>query len=185
MTPDAERTMNTFLGISAFLSPDDIDEALVASAAITYCEGYLWDTDIAKAAIRRDGSGTRSGADRVDHPVRLVLRGPSPGEWLDLLSDQVDLVFANESEIGSLFGDRRLRRSGSTDRRHGRDRGADPICRGSVHGPRRSASWSRRRRCPGSSMPPVRPVCIGLPPRARAGPTWPAAANGGAWPEAR
>ena len=53
VTPDAQRTMNTFLGISALLSPDDVDAALVESAQVVYCEGYLWDVDIAKEAIRK------------------------------------------------------------------------------------------------------------------------------------
>lgn len=104
VTPDAERTMNTFLGISAFLSPDDIDESLVASAAITYCEGYLWDTDVAKAAIR----SAMSAAADAGRTVALTLSDSfcvdrHRAEWLDLLSDKVDLVFANESEICSLF----------------------------------------------------------------------------------
>ena len=104
VTPDAERTMNTFLGISALLTPDDIDEATVAASAITYCEGYLWDVDIAKDAIRRAMAIAR-GAGRV---VSLTLSDPfcvdrHRVEWLDLLEDQVDLVFANEAEICSLF----------------------------------------------------------------------------------
>lgn len=104
VTPDAERTMNTFLGISAFLSPDDIDASLVASAAITYCEGYLWDTDVAKAAIR-SAMSTAADAGRT---VALTLSDSfcvdrHRAEWLDLLSDKVDLVFANEAEVCSLF----------------------------------------------------------------------------------
>ncbi|MEZ5243454.1 MAG: adenosine kinase [Acidimicrobiales bacterium] len=104
VTPDAERTMNTFLGISAFLSPDDIDEDLVASAAITYCEGYLWDMDIAKEAIR----GAMGAAAAAGRTVSMTLSDAfcvdrHRGEWLDLLADKVDLVFANESEICSLF----------------------------------------------------------------------------------
>ena len=104
VTPDAERTMNTFLGISAFLSPDDIDEALVASAAITYCEGYLWDMDIAKEAIR----GAMEVAAAAGRTVSITLSDAfcvdrHREEWLDLLTDKVDLVFANESEICSLF----------------------------------------------------------------------------------
>lgn len=104
VTPDAERTMNTFLGISAFLSPDDIDEDLVASAAITYCEGYLWDMDIAKEAIR-GAMGVAAAAGRT---VSMTLSDSfcvdrHRGEWLDLLADKVDLLFANESEICSLF----------------------------------------------------------------------------------
>lgn len=104
VTPDAERTMNTFLGVSAFLSPDDIDEELVASAAITYCEGYLWDMAVAKSAIRDAMSAARD-AHRI---VSLTLSDAfcvdrHRAEWLDLLTDNVDLVFANESEICSLF----------------------------------------------------------------------------------
>ena len=53
VTPDAQRTLNTYLGVSAHLSPDEIDDALVASASHLYCEGYLWDMEPAKAAIRR------------------------------------------------------------------------------------------------------------------------------------
>ena len=52
VTPDGERTMNTFLGASSRLTIADIDEQLVANAAVLYCEGYLWDLEEAKAAIR-------------------------------------------------------------------------------------------------------------------------------------
>jgi sugar/nucleoside kinase (ribokinase family) len=104
VTPDAERTMNTFLGISAFLGPDDIDEQLVASAAITYCEGYLWDMDIAKEAIR----GAMDVAAAAGRTVSLTLSDSfcvdrHRDEWLDLLDDKVDLLFANEAEICALF----------------------------------------------------------------------------------
>ena len=104
VTPDAERTMNTFLGISALLGPDDIDEALVASAAITYCEGYLWDMDIAKEAITT-AMAAAQGAGRT---VSMTLSDAfcvdrHREDWLALLRDRVDLVFANESEICSLF----------------------------------------------------------------------------------
>ena len=104
VTPDAERTMNTFLGTSALLMPADIDPELVASAAITYCEGYLWDVDVAKAAIR-------SAMDAASEAGRLVSLTLSDSfcvdrhrhEWLDLINDTVDLLFANETEICSLF----------------------------------------------------------------------------------
>jgi sugar/nucleoside kinase (ribokinase family) len=104
VTPDAERTMNTFLGISAFLGPGDIDDRLVASAAITYCEGYLWDMDIAKSAIR----GAMEVAHDAGRTVSLTLSDSfcvdrHRAEWLNLLTDNVDLVFANEAEICSLF----------------------------------------------------------------------------------
>lgn len=103
VTPDAERTMNTFLGISALLEPADIDTDLVASAKITYCEGYLWDVEIAKDAIR---TAMAAAAD-ADRTVALALSDTlcvhrHRDEWLDLIDDRVDLVFANESEICAL-----------------------------------------------------------------------------------
>ncbi|MDH4170536.1 MAG: adenosine kinase [Acidimicrobiia bacterium] len=104
VTPDAERTMNTYLGISSVLAPDDVDADLVAQADIVYCEGYLWDTELAKAAIRKAMTvGREHGA-----VVSMTLSDGfcvdrHRGEWLDLLTDQVDLVFANEEEVCSLF----------------------------------------------------------------------------------
>jgi sugar/nucleoside kinase (ribokinase family) len=104
VTPDAERTMNTFLGISALLEPSDVDEDLVAAARLLYCEGYLWDVDVAKDAIRKAMDVAR----RADRTVALTL---SDGfcverhrdEWLDLIGDKVDLLFANDLEIRALF----------------------------------------------------------------------------------
>ncbi len=104
VTPDAERTMNTFLGISSLLEPDDVDDELVASAGVVYCEGYLWDVDSAKAAIvKAMDIGKRSGA-----KVALTLSDGfcvdrHRGEWLDLVTNYVDIVFANEAEILSLY----------------------------------------------------------------------------------
>jgi sugar/nucleoside kinase (ribokinase family) len=104
VTPDAERTMNTFLGISALLEPADVDEELVASAAITFCEGYLWDVDIAKEAIRK----AMDIAHDAGRMVSLTLSDPfcvdrHRDEWLDLISDRVDLVFANQNEALAMF----------------------------------------------------------------------------------
>lgn len=104
VTPDAERTMNTFLGIAAFLTPDDIDEAVVASAAVTYCEGYLWDAEIAKAAIHRAMDIAHDSGRRVSLTLSdSFCVNRHRHEWLDLLADKVDLVFANEAEICALF----------------------------------------------------------------------------------
>ncbi len=104
VTPDGERSMNTFLGISAYLSPSDIDETLVESAAITYCEGYLWDRPEAKDAIRH-AMNVASAAGRI---VSLTLSDSfcvdrHRDEWLGLVADRVDLVFANEAEVCSMF----------------------------------------------------------------------------------
>ncbi len=103
VTPDAERTMNTFLGVSAHLEPADVDTDLVASASIVYCEGYLWDVQIAKDAIRL----AMSAAGAAGRVVALALSDSfcvqrHRVEWLDLINDSVDLVFANEAEICAL-----------------------------------------------------------------------------------
>lgn len=104
VTPDAQRTMNTFLGISSLLSPADVDEKLVAAAKVVYCEGYLWDVDIAKQAIRKAmDAGRASGA-----KVALTLSDSfcvdrHRDEWLELIESRVDIVFANETELCSLY----------------------------------------------------------------------------------
>ena len=103
VTPDAERTMNTFLGISALLGPSDVDTDLVASASITYCEGYLWDVEAAKHAIRL----AMASAGEASRTVALALSDSycverHRDEWLDLIEDRVDVVFGNEAEICAL-----------------------------------------------------------------------------------
>ena len=105
VTPDGERTMNTFLGASSRLTIADIDEQLVANAAVLYCEGYLWDLEEAKAAIRH--AMDIAGANGVT--ASLTLSDPFAvdrhrDEWLDLIADKVDLVFGNHDEIVSLLG---------------------------------------------------------------------------------
>jgi len=104
VTPDAQRTLNTHLGISSHLSTAEIDGDLVASASHLYCEGYLWDTEEAKGAIRY-------AMDLAHDAGRTVSLTLSDGfcvdrhreEWLELLTDRVDVVFGNASELCSLF----------------------------------------------------------------------------------
>ena len=103
VTPDAERTMNTYLGIAALLGPADVDADLVASAGITYCEGYLWDVQVAKDAIRV----AMAAAASAGRTVALALSDSycverHRDEWLDLIEDRVDVVFANEAEVCAL-----------------------------------------------------------------------------------
>lgn len=104
VTPDAQRTMNTYLGVSAFLGPDDIDEALVADAEVVYLEGYLWDRDEAKDAYWK----AAQVAHRAGRQVSLTLSDPfcverHRPEWLELVRREVDVLFANEAEICSLY----------------------------------------------------------------------------------
>ncbi len=105
VTPDGQRTMNTFLGASSRLTTDDISEELVARAKILYCEGYLWDLDEAKQAIRlamdiAEDSGVTSSLTLSD--AFCVDRHRD--EWLSLISDRVTLLFGNNDELVSMLG---------------------------------------------------------------------------------
>ncbi|MBO9376034.1 adenosine kinase [Sphingomonas histidinilytica] len=104
VTSDAERTMNTYLGACVNLTPDDIDEALVGSAKITYLEGYLYDEPHAKAAFHRaadiaHGAGRKVALTLSD--AFCVLRHRA--DFLDLIRDRIDILFANKAELLALF----------------------------------------------------------------------------------
>lgn len=104
VTPDAERTMNTYLGASELLGPEDVDSDLIACAQITYLEGYLFDRPEAQEAYWK--------ASRVAHEhgrrVALTLSDTFCVErhkeaWRTLVTDQVDILFANEGEAMALY----------------------------------------------------------------------------------
>src|SRR5690349_23084553 len=105
VTPDGERTMNTYLGAAQDLHPRDIDAEVVAGAAITYLEGYLWDPKHAKDAFLK-AADIAHGSDRK---VALSLSDAFcvdrwRDEFLQLMrSGTLDLVFANEAELHSLY----------------------------------------------------------------------------------
>ncbi len=104
VTPDAQRTMNTFLGASVELSPADIDENLIASAKVTYLEGYLFDKPLAKKAFIKAAETAHDAA----HRVSLSLSDPfcvgrHREDFLNLVQNHVDILFANEDEIKSLY----------------------------------------------------------------------------------
>ena len=104
VTPDAQRTMATFLGVCTQLSPEDIDEAAVGRAEVTYLEGYLWDEPRAKAANVRAATAAR----RAGRKVAFTLSDPfcvdrHRAEFRRLVREHVDILFANEAEIGSLY----------------------------------------------------------------------------------
>lgn len=104
VTPDADRTMNTFLGASVELSPIDVDKELIASAKVTYLEGYLFDRDLAKAAF----IAAAEAAHESGHRIALTLSDPfcvdrHRDDFLQLVEKHVDILFANEDEIKSLF----------------------------------------------------------------------------------
>ncbi len=105
VTPDGERTMNTYLGAAQDLTPSDIDPAEIAASAFLYLEGYLWDPQSAKEAFVKAAT-IAHGANRQ---VALTLSDSFcvdryRDEFLDLMrKGTVDLVFANEAELHSLY----------------------------------------------------------------------------------
>lgn len=104
VTADGQRTMGTYLGACVDLGPEDIDAEIVASAQITYLEGYLFDPPRAKEAFRK----AAAIAHRAGRQVALSLSDPfcvgrHRNDFLSLVSGEVDILFANEAEVCSLY----------------------------------------------------------------------------------
>jgi sugar/nucleoside kinase (ribokinase family) len=104
VTPDAQRTMGTFLGASAQLGPDDVAPELIRAAQVTYLEGYLFDPPPAKAAFRK----AAELAHAAQRKVSLTLSDPfcverHRADFRALVERHVDILFANESEICALY----------------------------------------------------------------------------------
>jgi sugar/nucleoside kinase (ribokinase family) len=105
VTPDAQRTMSTYLGASSDLGPADVDEAIVGRAAVTYLEGYLFDREPAKEAFEKSAAV----AHREGGKVALTLSDRFcvdrfRTEFRDLVAGTVDILFANEEELVALYG---------------------------------------------------------------------------------
>jgi sugar/nucleoside kinase (ribokinase family) len=104
VTPDGQRSMNTYLGACRELDPEDIDERAIASAAITYIEGYLWDAEGSKAAIRRGIAAAKNAGRKVAMTLSdPFCVGRFRNEFLDLLREDVEILFANEADITALY----------------------------------------------------------------------------------
>jgi adenosine kinase len=105
VTPDGERTMNTYLGAAQNLHPRDIDPAVIGSAAITYLEGYLWDPKDAKEAFVKAAKAAHDAGRQVSLTLSdAFCVGRYRSEFLDLIRNgTVDILFANESELKSLY----------------------------------------------------------------------------------
>lgn len=104
VTPDADRTMMTYLGACVNLNSHDIDNEMIAASQVTYLEGYLWDPPAAQQAFL-DAAAAAHAADRK---VSLSLSDPfcvgrHREGFIDLVDNHVDILFANEEEITSLF----------------------------------------------------------------------------------
>jgi sugar/nucleoside kinase (ribokinase family) len=104
VTPDAQRTMSTYLGACTGLGPDDIDSALVGSAQVTYVEGYLWDAPEAKKAVLKAFEAAHAAGRKVSITLSdSFCVGRYRSEFRELIRNQVDILFGNESEITSLY----------------------------------------------------------------------------------
>ena len=105
ITEDADRTMGTYLGAAATLSPAGVPTAFVARASVVLLEGYLWDVPAAKEAMRHAATTAHAS----EGSVALSLSDPfcvsrHKGEFLELLIDDVDILLGNEEEVTMLFG---------------------------------------------------------------------------------
>lgn len=104
VTPDAERTMNTYLGACQELTPADVDPHLIQRAKVTYMEGYLWDPPLAKEAFLKAARIAHDAGQEVSLTLSdafCVQRYLS--EFQDLVKNHVDILFANTSEILALW----------------------------------------------------------------------------------
>jgi sugar/nucleoside kinase (ribokinase family) len=104
VTPDAQRTMNTYLGVSALLHRSDIDDETVAAGAVLYLEGYLFDRADAKAAFRHAAQVARRSGRRVSLTLSdSFCVDRHRDDFRALVADEVDLLFGNEDELCSLY----------------------------------------------------------------------------------
>ncbi len=107
VTPDGERTMNTFLGASQFLPPAALDEELIASAAILYLEGYLWDPEEPRKAMRRAIDVARGAGRKVAFTASESFVIERHGDDFRSLIEEgkIDILFVNEGELATLTGE--------------------------------------------------------------------------------
>jgi sugar/nucleoside kinase (ribokinase family) len=104
VTPDAQRTMNTFLGACIELGPEDIDRAVIEGAQVTYLEGYLFDPPRAKKAFQKAAEVAHAAGRKVSLTLSDAFCVERyRGEFRALIEGHVDILFANEAEITALY----------------------------------------------------------------------------------
>ena len=176
VTPDAHRTMNTFLGAAQLLPPAALDEAQIAGAAVLYLEGYLWDPETPRYAMVKAIDIARRAGRKVAFTLSDTFCIDRHRDGFNQLIDdgKIDILFANEAEIQVLAGaddfddgrrarpQHKVETAGGHPQREGRDRGRRRRARG---GGRRAgrARWSTRP-APATCSPPA-----SSPARRRAG----------------
>lgn len=105
VTPDAERTMMTFLGASTEIAPDDVAPELIGRGGILYIEGYLWDAPPAKAAVLKAIEAVRAAGGKVAFSLSdSFCVGRHRTEFAHLIANHVDILLANEDEIAAQYG---------------------------------------------------------------------------------
>ena len=109
VSPDGERSMNTYLGISAELGPDDVDESIAAGAEVVFLEGYLFDKDKGKDAFIRTARACRAAGGKAG----IAISDPfcverHRADFVNLIENELDFVIGNEAEIRSLYQDNDL-----------------------------------------------------------------------------
>ena len=106
VTPDGQRTMNTFLGASQFLPSAALDEAAIASAEVLYLEGYLWDPEEPRAAMRRAIAAARGAGRKVAFTLSdaFVIDRHGDDFRAMIAAGEIDILFANHVELAALTG---------------------------------------------------------------------------------
>lgn len=106
VSPDGQRTMNTFLGASQFLPAAALDEAIIADAAVLYLEGYLWDPEEPRAAMRKAIAAARNAGRKVAFTLSDSFVIERHGDDFRALIEagEIDILFANEHELATLTG---------------------------------------------------------------------------------
>ena len=104
VTPDAQRTMNTYIGACSLLSPKDMDEKIIKNSKITFLEGYVWEEDLAKESLVKAAEISRKAGNKV----ALTLSDPfcvkkHRLEFEELIKKNIDILFANEFEVKELY----------------------------------------------------------------------------------
>ena len=106
VTPDGQRTMNTFLGASQHLPAEALDESAIANAAVLYLEGYLWDPEEPRAAMRKAIEAARAAGRKIAFtPSECFVIDRHRADFLDLIeTGKIDVLFCNEHEMAALVG---------------------------------------------------------------------------------
>ncbi|MDD3797695.1 MAG: adenosine kinase [Novosphingobium sp.] len=107
VTPDGQRTMNTFLGASQFLPADALDEELIASASVLFLEGYLWDPEEPRAAMKKAIAAAKAAGRKVAFTLSDAFVIERHGDDFRALIEagEIDILFANKVELTALTGE--------------------------------------------------------------------------------